>query len=270
MMNEDVMNDSDECFTEELLRETLGSKFSPTILEEVRKAESLLIDRKDHVADLVDAGVIAEEQFAELVNRVLSVYLRAVAEIVGADACRRMYDFGPDDEVQLVNPRELRLRTEYRTTPEMLAAIIADELIIAGNTVSVQGDENDLDNELRAMARFVSASGEWMILGSASRDEVSRWQAATFAVYLANNMSGNGVGQLIWRICEKTMFLGGCRLQASADVVDGFYRLCRDTQTERDVDVGGYVETTEVERIEEWLSSHCRSAFSAALIERDK
>jgi hypothetical protein len=252
-----------------LLRQTLGSKFSPAILEQVREAESVLIDRKNHLADLVDAGVMAEEQFADLVNRVLSVYLRAVTDIVGEDACRRMYDFGPDDEVKLLNPRELRRRTEYLATPEILAGILTDELIIAGNTVSVQGDENDLDNELRSIAQFVAVKGEWMILGSASRDEVSRWQAAILAAYLANRISGNAVKQLIWRICKKTMLLGGCRLQASADAVDEFYRLCLGTRIEPDGDMGIYAEAEEIEQIEQWLSNHRQSAGSAPLIERD-
>ena len=268
-MDENVVNDPDERFMEELLRQTLGSKFSPTILEQVREAERLLIDRKDHLADLVDAGVMAEEQFADLVNRVLSVYLRTVADIVGEDACRKMYDFGPDDKVQLVNPRESRRRTEYRATPQILAAILADELIIAGNSVSVQGDEDDFDNELRTIVQFVAAKGKWMIMGSASCDEVSLWQAAMFAIYLAKSMSGNAVGQLIWRICEKTMFLGGCRLQASADAVDEFYRLCRGTQTEPDADMGICVEAEELKQIEQWLSSHRQSASPAPLIERD-
>lgn len=263
------MNDPDERFTEKLLREALGPKFSPAILEQVREAESLLIDRKNHLADLVDAGVMAEEQFADLVNRVLSVYLRTVADIVGEDSCRKMYDFGPDDEVQLVNPRELRRRMEYRATPEMLAAIIADELIIAGNSVSVQGDENDFDNDSRRIIQFVFAKGDMMLAGDASRDQVSCWQAAIFAIYLAKSMSGDGVGQLIWRVCEKTMFLGGCRLQATADAVEEFYRLCRDTRTEPDADMETYVEAEEMKQIEQWLSNHCRSASPAPLNDRD-
>lgn len=262
------MNDPDERFTEKLLREALGPKFSLAILQQVRDAESLLIDRKDHLADLVDAGVMTEEQFADLVNRVLSVYLRRVADIVGEDACRRMYDFGSEDEVQLVNPRELRLRMEYRATPEILAAILADELIIAGNSVSVQGDQNDFDNDLRTIVQFIAAKGEMMIAGHASQGEVSCWQAAMFAIYLANSMSGDGVGQLIWRVCEKTMFLGGCRLQATADAVHEFYRLCRGTRIEPVADLGIYVEADEMKQIEQWLSNHCRSASPAPLNDR--
>ena len=268
-MDENVANDPNERFTEKLLGETLGSKFNPAILEQVREAESLLIDRKDHLADLVDAGVMTEEQFAGLVNRVLSVYLRTVADIVGEDACRRMYDFGPDDEVQLVNPRELRRRTEYRATPEILAAIIADELLVAGDGVSVQGDENDFENDLKRIVQFVAARGEQMIVGKVSRDEVSCWQAAMFAVYLASGMSGDAVGQLIWRICEKTMLLGDWRLQATADAIEEFYRLCRGTRTEPDEDMGLDIEEEELKPVEQWLSDHRQIVRPTPLAERD-
>ena len=97
-----------------------------------------------------------------------------------------------------------------------------------------------------------------MIAAHASPVEVSGWQAAMLAVYLANNMSGDGVGQLIWRVCEKIVFLGGCLLRATTRGVDEFYRLCLDTLAQPDGDMGVYVGE-ELKRVEQWLWEHRQS-----------
>jgi hypothetical protein len=121
---------------------------------------------------------------------------------------------------------------------------------------------------LTRIIQFVSAKGEMMIAAHASRDEVSRWQAAMSAIYLAHALSGDSSGQLIWRVCEKTMFLAGSRIQASADAVDEFYRLCRGTRTEHSEDMGIDVDAKEMEQIEQWLADRQRCDLRAPLDER--
>lgn len=260
MMNEDIVNDPDEQFTEKLLRKALGPKFSLATLQRVQQAEKLLIDNKDKLTDLVIAGVMTEEQFTYLANRALSVYLRTVGDIVGEDACRKMYDFGPDDEVHLVN--------RNRAVPKSLSAIVRDELILAGESVSVQGDENDFNEGLRATVQFVVAKGELMLAGHAASNEVGCWQASMLAIYLANHISGEGVAQLIWRVCEKIMLLGDCCLQALAGAIGEFYRLCRGTQMDADGDGEIYVKAGEGEQIEKWLSDHCEDVSATPFHDR--
>lgn len=267
-MDEDATNDPDERFTEELLRQTLGSKFTPEILEQVLKSERLLVARKDHLVDLVDAGVIADEEFADLVNRLLPVYLKAVADIVGEDACRRMYDFGPEDQIILVDPRGLPPPPPFDITPETLAAIVNDERIIARASVTVKRGDDDFEDNLAEVIEFLTAKSGLMLAGGASSGEVSCWQATVLAVYLANTMEGEGARRLVWRVAEKTMLLTGCRLQATANAVDEFYRLCLGVQVEPDTDIVS-LGAEETGAVENWLSGQLRGIGSAFLQNRD-
>ncbi|NQT37665.1 MAG: hypothetical protein HQ581_09265 [Planctomycetes bacterium] len=261
-MSEDMTNDPDERFTEDLLRATLGPKFNSAILDSILNAEALMIGRKDNLADLMDAGVITKREFADKVNRVLSVYLRAVSSVVGEEACRAMYDFGPDDRIQLIDPERMRPPTTGSITPEVLdakalAAIATDERIAFRDSVLVRDNEEDFGKNLAHATEFLAIRGEAMEAGFTSRKEIACYQAAMLSVYLVDKISGEGVSQFIWRICEKIMILAGQRLRASDHATGDLCQLCRDAQIEAledSDDIEMYTDGTQ--QIEEWLSDN--------------
>src|SRR3990172_4257105 len=97
---------------EKRLREKLGERCTPDILAAFAQAERQLVERKDNLVDLLEAGILSPTEFAQKVNASANVYLRFVADVIGPEACKEIYDFGPDEEVSLVDPR--RVASPYR------------------------------------------------------------------------------------------------------------------------------------------------------------
>jgi hypothetical protein len=214
-MADSTQNDPDDRFTEDLVRRTLGPRCTPGILARIREAENRLVMRKDNLADLLNVKVIDPGEFAERVNRVAAVYLQTVADIVGEDVCKTLYDFGPNDKIQIVDPARMRHRTEYLLTPESLADIVADELVVAGKGVSATKEWSKFNEELAGVIQFITWKSDWMKEDGDHRVMIAYWQAASLAIFLAHVLTGGSAADLIWRVCEKVLLFAGYRLRPS-------------------------------------------------------
>ena len=238
-MNEVPENERDDRFTEELLRRTLGPRLTPEILQEVRQAECALVDRKDNLADLLDCGALTEEEFADKLNRVTSLYLRTVAGIVGEDACRAMYDFGPNDEIQVVEPGRLEGPMRPQIAPALLAELVTREWMIAKEGVSVKRDRDEFEDDLVKLVKRIAQKGEWEIAAGASPKSVGCRIAAALAVFLASDLTGPRTADLVWRVCEKILIFHDLLLNPEF-LPDELHAKCGAPDV-TDEDIGGYL-----------------------------
>jgi hypothetical protein len=240
MMNDTAVSENDERFTEQLLRATLGPGFTPEILEQVLQAERVLVDRKDSLADLLDCGALSDGEFADKLNRVTSVYLGRVAEIVGEDACRAMYDFGPDDEIQIVEPERVGTAMRPRVVPKLLAELVAREWVLAGERVSLKKGSREFEDVLARLVDRMAQQGEWDIAAGVAPRSVGCRVAAALAVFLASNVNGPGAADLVWRVCEKVLFFHDCLLNPEFRPEE-LHAMCT-ARGVTDADVGGNLE----------------------------
>lgn len=92
------------------LESVLGARFTPGHLTKILDAEDQMTENREHLTILCDRGVLSENELSDKLNRCFEVFVRRAAEILGEDACRRIYDYGPGEKIDLVAVGEAEQR----------------------------------------------------------------------------------------------------------------------------------------------------------------
>lgn len=102
---------------EQMIAEALGPNYDRTKLDGVRAVQAELIARKDVLDAEVQRGERAGGAYADAVNDLLNEHLTEVANILGAEDYRRVFQLEPGEPISVVDPRVAN-EIEYRKPRE--------------------------------------------------------------------------------------------------------------------------------------------------------
>jgi hypothetical protein len=110
-----------------LLSSALGRDFTDDLLTKVIDAEDEMTENREHLVILQQRGVLSDEEFAAKLNTCFEVFIQQATEILGEDVCRKIYDYGPGDKIDLVPPVEAQETKENMTdTPVPVYVALAN------------------------------------------------------------------------------------------------------------------------------------------------
>jgi hypothetical protein len=219
------VDDFEEAATERRLRRKLGDQSTDLIIRRLLDAEKRAAIRRESLVELLDARILGAAEFADKVNLVASALLRDVAEIVGPELCRTIYDVGPDDKPILVDPR-LMGRSPQILTTQILGEIIASELMVEHANLQLEYDKNQLAKELYDIIIFMSVKVDINQFWSPSfTEQLLYWQAAFLSCFIASRYTGDGVSRVVWRISDRILGSADLCLVPTQNAVKEYFNL---------------------------------------------
>ena len=89
-----------------LLRSALGSTFTDDLVAMVIDAEDQMTENREHLTILHQRGVLSDNELATKLNMCFEIFIQQVSKILGEDACRIIYDYGPGEKIDLVSTED--------------------------------------------------------------------------------------------------------------------------------------------------------------------